>query len=105
MKKKFQKHPIRHGVYFFQCTVTKRVKIGRSINIDRRFADMRLLSPTKLIILTHISSNLNDSIRTESIMHRLFKKYRIHGEWFSSEILDTDRFQIIEGRIILEAMA
>lgn len=55
-------------------------KIGRSDNIEARFAELVCQSPVKLW-LTH-TIYCTDYKRAESWLHQQFHKKRDHGEWF-----------------------
>lgn len=61
---------IRHG--------NKRVKIGRSIEVDRRLSEIRVGLPGKarILYLTPGGADLEGSL------HRRFASDRVNGEWF-----------------------
>ena len=54
------------------------VKIGRSNNVARRFATLRLMSPVPLEIVGVIAEAGED----EAAWHICFADHRSHGEWF-----------------------
>jgi hypothetical protein len=60
------------------------IKIGLSFRPERRMAEMQAHSPVKLKLIGHIPG----SYPHEDFLHDRFKKYRLHGEWFSGEILE-----------------
>lgn len=65
-------------VYLIGSADSHTVKIGRSIDVERRLADIQRMSPAKLAVLwkTEGGSDL------EAALHRRFTEYRSHGEWF-----------------------
>lgn len=65
-------------VYFIQCPVTKRVKIGISIDADQRLRQMATFCPTEIFMLCKIKTLSG----LEDILHERFAKYRVHHEWF-----------------------
>ncbi|MFD4547240.1 GIY-YIG nuclease family protein [Streptomyces sp. NPDC058466] len=66
-------------VYVLGTPDSHTVKIGRTVNIDKRFADIRTMSPVPLVILwTHPGNH-----ELEAHLHRHFAEYRSHGEWFA----------------------
>ncbi len=70
-------------IYFFQCTSTRNVKIGRTINSPFiRFDHINGMSPTALTILGYAK---NTHKKFESELHERFRNLRIHGkrEWFT----------------------
>ena len=74
------------GVYFFQAKMTGRIKIGHSVNPYYRLETLRSMnqdSRIKILLL------IGGDRKKESELHRKFKKYHHHGEWFepSQEIL------------------
>lgn len=67
-------------VYIMQALGTDRVKIGHTKgNPYKRLDDLQTGCPFKLDILVAIPG---EGKPFEKKLHRLFKKYRIHGEWF-----------------------
>lgn len=50
-------------------------KIGKSLDVNRRFLEMRPYNPT-LTIVTSINENI------EALLHIKYKKNRVKGEWF-----------------------
>lgn len=68
-------------VYVIGTPGSRTVKIGRTINLAKRFADIQRMSPVPLEILwTHPGGH-----ELETNLHRHFKAIRSHGEWFSFE--------------------
>jgi hypothetical protein len=65
-------------VYLIGSAASSSVKIGRSDDVARRLAEIQRMSPVKLEVLwqVHAGGDL------ETALHRRFKAYRMHGEWF-----------------------
>jgi hypothetical protein len=55
------------------------VKIGWSENVRRRLFDLQKYAPEKLVLYKLIPARQE----IEGILHRRFKYYRLHGEWFA----------------------
>ena len=69
--------------YLIQNTSNHHLKIGyTSRNIKQRLGQLQTGSSEKLIVLATISGNLT----TERALHKRFRKFRLHGEWFSNRI-------------------
>lgn len=66
-------------VYFIQCKINKRVKIGFSEhNFQRRFTDIQNMSPVELELL----GVMRGTVKTEQATHSLFQDDFIYGEWY-----------------------
>lgn len=67
--------------YFIRCG--RRVKIGRSADVLKRFAALQTASPQKMKLLLVVAGD------REKELHERFVRHRLHGEWFrlSEEIL------------------
>jgi len=61
--------------YALRCTVTGRVKIGRTTSWTR-FGAIQSCSPTELEFLGWLDID-------ESTVHRMLKPWRLHNEWFT----------------------
>jgi len=76
------------SVYFIRDNISKRIKIGTTTGgVEDRMARLTAASPiSDLEMLFSIEGDNN----MERCLHRRFKKYRLHGEWFepAQEILD-----------------
>lgn len=68
-------------VYVLGAKGSPTVKIGRSIDLAKRFADIQRMSPTPLEILWSYPGDHE----LETRLHRHFRKLRSHGEWFTFE--------------------
>ena len=66
-------------VYIVEAESTNRVKIGFSKNPERRIKDLNGGSPVALHLLCLLKVA---SPSAEKLLHRLFEKDRIKGEWF-----------------------
>ncbi|WP_084718870.1 GIY-YIG nuclease family protein [Streptacidiphilus carbonis] len=55
------------------------LKIGRAVDVPRRLAQLKGMSPVPLSVLW---SRETDNTDLESKLHRHFASYRRHGEWF-----------------------
>ncbi len=71
-------------VYFIASEACGTVKIGKSDNIRRRLEDIRSMSPDKCVYLLGFIAckNFNEANYLEGHLHRIFKKYHSHREWF-----------------------
>ena len=54
------------------------VKIGRSVDVDRRLATIQRMSPVPLAVLFKTEGGT----QLERALHGYFQSYRTHGEWF-----------------------
>lgn len=71
--------PLAEGfVYFVRCETTSRIKIGWSIDPDRRLADFQTICPTRVRIIKAVRARRWQ----EKILHSDFSHCRVHGEWF-----------------------
>ncbi|MET3481579.1 GIY-YIG nuclease family protein [Methylobacterium sp. 1973] len=65
-------------VYFVHAPSVNLVKIGRSVDPERRFSELRLLSPVDLKVIGVV----NGGSLVEAQFHRQFDHLHSHGEWF-----------------------
>ena len=65
-------------VYFIQGTITMRIKIGISHDVNRRLKDLE--SSERLVLLGVIRQGGRE---VEKAAHKRFEKYRFHKEWFN----------------------
>lgn len=65
-------------VYFLLAASVNLMKIGRSVDPDTRFAQLRLLSPVPLEVFVTIDGGSG----MESALHNRFAHLNAHGEWF-----------------------
>jgi len=91
------------NVYFIQAGDKGPIKIGVARSVERRLEALQTGNHEELRIITKIMcEGLAHAYATERKFHKMFKKYRIRGEWFKPKILnsnclDTD-MGIIEDR-------
>jgi len=71
----------RNYVYFAYAVGTDRIKIGQSVNPEKRMDELQIACPYKLLLDLVIEL----PTRYEGILHEIFDKYRLHGEWFKME--------------------
>lgn len=73
-------------VYFIQDSISLEIKIGFCLrNPEKRLAALQTGNANLLRLLGKIPGKVS----LETALHKHFKPYRIHGEWFSSAILDV----------------
>ena len=72
------------NIYFIQSVLGGPVKVGLAANIETRLKTFQTGSPFPLRIVKSITGVKR---QTEQELHRKFAKYRLHGEWFSEEVL------------------
>ena len=70
-------------VYFIEAPSTGLVKIGKTTDLEERFKSLCTMSPTPLRLLKVIPGYSDE----EKTLHKRFKEYRRHGEWFELEPL------------------
>lgn len=81
--------PDRKGVvYLLRCGV--HFKIGKSINGERRFGQLKIQLPEKPILVHKIRTN--DIDYCEKHWHRRFVSQRANGEWFNLSTEDVAEF-------------
>ena len=64
------------AVYFLQCQITGRVKVGKSDNPERRYRNIRTTSPTEIALLGSIDGGLEEEA---AILKRLSAS-KVRGE-------------------------
>src|SRR5262245_25506911 len=95
-------------IYFVTCDAPDfPIKIGFAANLARRIAALQGALPFPIILLATQRGNFND----ESMLHALFGKSRLQGEWFerSPELMAhiagigelTEHFRALQGRQLL----
>lgn len=67
-------------VYILQAEGTTRVKIGRAKSVQKRKATLHTGSPFPLQVLASIETS--DAVTLELALHKRYRVYRRHGEWF-----------------------
>lgn len=66
------------SLYFIQCEVTLRVKIGCSRDPHARLKDLQVGCPTDLRLVAVVPRDGH----SEWVEHSRFSEYRVRGEWF-----------------------
>ena len=80
-KKKGTPYRRSTSIYFIQAGgPTGAIKIGSAHNVQERLKTMQIGSAEQLKILLTIP---NAGKAMERHLHKVFKPYRIHGEWFT----------------------
>jgi hypothetical protein len=67
-------------IYFIRAEGLDRIKIGWSIDPERRLATLQDLIPFKLVV----AASAAGSAAQENYLHALFGAQRVAGEWFVS---------------------
>lgn len=83
-------------VYFLYAPSVNLMKIGRSVEPERRFAELRLLSPVPL----EVFGVIDGGAEKEFELHQRFSHLHSHGEWFhaTAELKD---FASVEAMLCL----
>lgn len=72
--------PKQGYVYVLQMEGHDYYKIGRTVNINRRVAEISPRMPGRLIVV--FAHQVGDAPFTESSLHSAFSRHRMNGEWF-----------------------
>jgi len=72
------------NVYVIQACQGGPVKIGRSVDVDRRLTEVQPGHPFELRV-ARLFEGVDPAF--ESWLHTRFADYRLHGEWFEEEVL------------------
>lgn len=72
------------NVYVLQCEFGGAVKIGKADDVESRINVIQKCCPYKLQLLYCFKDVQG---KFEFSLHSKFKQHRLHGEWFSSEVL------------------
>ena len=67
--------------YLYAIRGAGMIKIGRSVSPELRFKAIQSGSPVRLELVGYVKGDHAQERR----MHRKFKEYRSHGEWFRDE--------------------
>jgi hypothetical protein len=83
------RRPDRKGVvYLLRCG--EYYKIGKSVNSERRYRELRIQLPEKPVLIHKIQTN--DVGYCEQHWHKRFASLRKNGEWFSLSEEDVIEF-------------
>jgi Meiotically up-regulated gene 113 len=69
---------VKGGVYVIEAVGTNRVKIGYSLNPEKRIKELSTGCPFELQLVGCVKG----TIEREKQLHCRFTKYRVNGEWF-----------------------
>lgn len=72
------------NVYIIQSVIGGPVKIGKAYNVEKRLKEHQTGSPYILKVIK-VFKNVEHKFETQ--LHKKFKPYRLHGEWFDEKIL------------------
>jgi hypothetical protein len=65
-------------LYAIEAPAVSKIKIGRTLDVDKRFGSLAAMSPVPLVLRGHLW--MPDD--TEFIAHEFLDAHRSHGEWF-----------------------
>ena len=68
-------------IYFIQAGDNGPIKIGVTNNVRKRLSILQTFSPQKLKLLAIIEGSYDK----ERLIHQIFSKLRVRGEWFKPE--------------------
>ncbi len=71
------------NIYFIQSVKGGPIKIGKADNIEHRLKQIQNLNPFKLKIIKTLNGV---PFQFEKVLHKKYRKYHLHGEWFSEEV-------------------
>jgi len=75
--------------YFILDTCSGDIKIGKSIDINRRFAQFRT-SNIHIVLIGYVASDIEKSL------HKKFKADNVQLEWFDLDIKDLEDIEGIQ---------
>jgi hypothetical protein len=75
---------LRARQFVYLIRIGNRYKIGRTIDPSRRLSEMQLPEEPEILFWHAVQ----DSKKSEGMLHRMFATKRKHGEWF--ELSDSD---------------
>ncbi len=84
MIKNNQGNGFEDNVYIIQPDRGGPVKIGKAVNVKKRVSEIQYYCPYPLKVMK-VFKNVPATFEGE--LHRALKECRMHGEWFSSEVL------------------
>jgi hypothetical protein len=76
------------SVYLVRNDHNGMVKVGRSLNVEKRLKTLQTSNPFPLTLILTILTN--DSPQVESNLHKIFRHKRVYGEWFNLSDQDID---------------
>jgi hypothetical protein len=84
-RKQDKGNKLKTNVYIIQSEVGGPIKIGKADDVYSRVAQHQVGSPF-ILTIKKIYRDVDPGL--EFILHNQFKEYRLHGEWFSGQVLD-----------------
>lgn len=64
------------------------IKIGKSMDVERRFRTLVSLSPVELELLCYFDTLFGDELEEE--LHAIYEEKRVRGEWFALTKSDVE---------------
>ena len=80
------------GYVYFIASENGLTKIGCASDVDRRINQLRVNSPSKLVLA--LSFNVEDAPALEKIFHNYFCDSKKHGEWY--ELSPYDLIDLVD---------
>ena len=75
------------NVYLIQSEIGGSIKIGKASDVQQRLAHLQAQMPHKLILIKEYK-DVHPHFEKE--LHKKYAKYRLHGEWYSEEIINYE---------------
>lgn len=72
------------GIYILQNENGGPIKIGQTDNVTARIAQLQTGNPYKLVLRIYCPYM---PYGTESMLHRKYAQFNVHGEWFDESIM------------------
>jgi hypothetical protein len=69
---------VRTNIYFIEAPSARRIKIGKTDHLRKRFCSLRISSPVPIKLVAFSVAHP----REEYVYHRRFDASRYRGEWF-----------------------
>ena len=85
-------------IYIFNIIGSAYYKIGKTVNVECRFNDIKSAMPFDLSICGQW--HVDDCGGAEKLLHRRFRKSRIRGEWF-----ELDYSELRDARVYLDSIS
>lgn len=82
--------PVNGWVYFVLGEDSGRFKIGRAVDVEKRFRSLRTGCPEELSVYGVMPAV--DPVALERALHKRFARYRVRGEWFFDPSGDIAEF-------------
>ena len=85
-------------LYAIEAPSANRIKIGRTLDMDRRFAGLQTASPIPLELLGSVWLPYD----AESNAHTYLAEHRSHGEWFVAAPKVRELAQLIADKKVIQ---